>query len=120
MVPREPLSSNPSMVMSFPSDDEIFAGIIWRSMIFFLVGSIAVAYCTVPPKFRAWMFTIPWVWLIFRRLLFPFTGLVTLVSVSNVSSWEVVKKPEVPFIISTWTEPWDSHLSLRCPDLIQT
>ena len=45
-----------------------------------------VLHCT--PKFSsARMLTIPWVWLIFRRLLYPFTGLVASVSVSNVSSW---------------------------------
>ena len=40
-------------------------------------------HCT--PKFSsARMLIIPWVWLILCRLFFPFTGLVALVSVSNV------------------------------------
>ena len=33
--------------MNFPSEDKIFAGITWRSIVFFLVGSVMVAYRTV-------------------------------------------------------------------------
>ena len=44
MVPREPLSNNPYVVMNFLSEVKIFTGITWRSIVFF---SVTVAYCTV-------------------------------------------------------------------------
>ena len=107
--------------MDFPLDDEIFTGITWRSMVFFLVSSIAVACCTVLLSsvvlrcspflgfgwFSAGCFSRSQVWL--PRSVSPMSlrGLWR-------NLWCHLS------LLLHGQNFWDSHLSLRCPGLIQT
>ena len=107
--------------MDFTSDDEIFTGITWSRMVFFLVGSVTVAYCTVlltSVEFGCSPFpgigVFPEGCCPPSRVWFP--ALVSAVSLHGRlwrSLWCRLSLPQGQNL-------WDSHLPLWCPVLIQT
>ena len=106
--------------MDFPSHDEIFTGITWSRMVFFLVGSVMVVYCTMlldSVEFGCSPFPGVGVFLggcPASQVWFP--PLVSAVSVLGGlwrSLWCRLSLPHGQSL-------WDSHLPLWCPCLIQT
>ena len=109
--------------MDFTSDDEIFTGMTWSRMVFFLVGSVTVAYCTVlltSVEFGCSPFS--GIGVFPGRLLSSFTGLIPSVGFSSVPPWVVVKKSVVLFCHSHMDITFRIHTCLYawCEGLIQT